>query len=100
MHRSPGIYLTAEEIPVKNSTRPSMKALRPVIASNGAYFFQMRSVGSHSMSVWEKEGKKERTLKKGVQERWKEGRGRKDGRKRTGKAPFYRIPMLLLTAGS
>ena len=35
-------------------------AVRPVIASNGVPFLQMRSVGSHSRSGREKEGNKER----------------------------------------
>jgi hypothetical protein len=35
-----------------------MKAVRPVIASNGIPFFQMRSLGSHSMPGSEKEGKR------------------------------------------
>ena len=48
--------------PQKTSARrPSDEgAVRPVIASNGAPFLQMRSVGSHSTSGWEKEGIKER----------------------------------------
>ena len=48
--------------PQKTSTRrPSDEgAVRPVIASNGLPFLQMRSVGSHSTSGREKEGKKER----------------------------------------
>ena len=38
MHRSPGSYLTAEENPWKTSAmRPSMKAVRPVITSNGVF---------------------------------------------------------------
>ena len=37
-----------------------MKALRPVIASNGVPYFQMRSVGSPGTLGKEKEGKKER----------------------------------------
>jgi len=50
VHRSPGICLTAEENPRK-PWRPSDEgAVRPVIASNGVTFLQMRSVGSHSMS--------------------------------------------------
>jgi hypothetical protein len=36
-----------------------MKALLPVIASNGVHSLQMRSVGSHSMSGRKKEEKKE-----------------------------------------
>ena len=38
-----------------------MKAVRPVIASNGVPYPQMKSVGSHSTSGREKEGKKTRT---------------------------------------
>jgi hypothetical protein len=38
-----------------------MKGLCDVIASNGVPFLQMRSVGSHSTSGREKEGKEERT---------------------------------------
>ena len=37
-----------------------MKALRPVVVSNGVPFLQMRYVGSHSTSGREKEGIKER----------------------------------------
>ena len=40
-----------------------MKAVRPVIAANGVPYLQMRSIGSHSTSGREKEGKKERTGK-------------------------------------
>ena len=49
--------------PQKTSARrPSDEgAVRPVIASNGSPFLQMRSVGSHSTSRREKEGIKERT---------------------------------------
>ena len=44
-----------------SARRPSDEgAGRPVIASNGIPFLQMRSVGSHSMSGREKEGNKER----------------------------------------
>jgi hypothetical protein len=35
VHRPPVIYLTAEENPRKSLRRPSVKALQPVIASNG-----------------------------------------------------------------
>ena len=38
-----------------------MKAVWPVIASNGVPYFQMSSVGSHNTSGREKEGKNERT---------------------------------------
>ena len=47
MHRSHGICLIAEESPRRPSDE---KAERPVIASNGVPFFQMRSVVSGSMS--------------------------------------------------
>ena len=41
-----------------SARRPSDEGpVRPVIASNGVPYFQMRSVGSHSMSGREKEGK-------------------------------------------
>ena len=62
VHRSPGICLTAEENPRKTSARrPSDEgAVRPVIASNGVPFLQMRSVESHNTSGREKEGNKER----------------------------------------
>ena len=60
VHRSPGIFLTAEENPQKTSARiPSdEEAVRPVIAWNGIPFLQMRSVASHSTSGREKEGRK------------------------------------------
>ena len=41
--------------------RPSMKAVRSVIASNGGLYPQKMSVESHSTPGMEKEGKKERT---------------------------------------
>ena len=49
VHRSPGIYLTAEENPRNTSARrPSDEwAVQPVFASNGVPFLQTRSVGSH-----------------------------------------------------
>ena len=57
-HRSPGICLTAEKT---SARRPSDEgSMRPVIASNGVPFLQIRSVGSHSASGREKEGIKER----------------------------------------
>ena len=40
-----------------------MKAVWPVIVSNGVPLLQMRSVGSHSQSEREKEGNEERTEK-------------------------------------
>ena len=39
-----------------------MKGLRPVIASNGVHFLQMRAVGSHSTSGREKERMKSNEL--------------------------------------
>ena len=54
VHSSPGICLRAEE---KELGDRLMKAMRPAIASNGVPCLQMRSVGSHSSSGLEKEGK-------------------------------------------
>ena len=61
VYRFPGICLTAEENPRKPSARRSSDegSVRPVIASNGVPFLQMRSVGSHSKSGREKEGNKD-----------------------------------------
>ena len=56
VHRSPDLYLTSEENPAK----PSMKAVRTVIASIGVPSLPMSSVESHSTSGKEKEGKKQR----------------------------------------
>ena len=42
-------------------TPPDEGAVRPVIASNGVPYLQMRSVGSHSASGTDKKGIKERT---------------------------------------
>ena len=55
VHRSPGIYLAAEENPQKTSARRQSDegVVRPVIASNGVPFLQMRSVGSPSTSTTE-----------------------------------------------
>ena len=60
VHRFPGISLTAEKTPGKPQFDEG--TLRPVIASNGVPFLQMRSVGSHRMSVREKEGKYEGSI--------------------------------------
>ena len=58
VHRSPGICSQGKP----QKTRPSDEGnARPVIASNGVPFLQMRSVGSHSTSGREKEGNKEMT---------------------------------------
>ena len=59
LHRSSVINLTTEE----NRGKPQlgdllMKAVRPVIALNGLPYLQMRSLGLHSKSGREKEGKK------------------------------------------
>jgi hypothetical protein len=56
MDRSPVICLTAEKNPRKLQSDEG--AVRPVIASNGVLFLQMRSVGSHSTSGREKEENK------------------------------------------
>ena len=40
-----------------------MKALRPIIASNGVPYIQMTPLGSHSTSGSEKEGKNEKIEK-------------------------------------
>ena len=46
-----GIYFTTEENPEKPQLGDRLiKAVRPVIASNGIPFIQMGSVGSQSMS--------------------------------------------------
>ena len=52
VHRSPDIYLIAEE--------RLMKAVRPAIASNGISYIQLRSIGSHCTSGREKEGNQEK----------------------------------------
>ena len=58
VHTSPGICLTAEETPRKPLLGDHlMKAVQLVIDSNGVPYFQTRSVGSHSISDREKEGK-------------------------------------------
>ena len=63
VHRSPGICLQLRKPQNTSARRPSDEgAVRPVIASNGVNFLQMRSVGSHSTSGREKEGNKERTI--------------------------------------
>ena len=61
MHRSPGIYLTAEE----NLAKPQLGDRRSVIASHWIPNLQMRSVGSHNVSGSEKEGKLERSKRTG-----------------------------------
>ena len=65
MHKSLRIYLTIEENLGKAQVGDrSMKVIRPVIALNGVSYFQMRSLGSHSMSRREKEGTKEEKKKR------------------------------------
>ena len=60
VHRSPGIYHTAEENPGKPQLgNHLMKTLRSVIASNGFPCLQMMPVGSYSTLEEEKERKKE-----------------------------------------
>ena len=61
VHRSPGIYLTAKEIPGKPQLRDRlMKNMRSLFASNAAPYLQIRSVGSHRTSGREMEGKMEK----------------------------------------
>ena len=63
VHRSPGIYVTAEEKTRKPPSRsPLMKAVLPVIASNGVPSIEMKYVASHSTSGREMERKKERIV--------------------------------------
>ena len=57
VHRSPGIYLSAEENPGDRL----IKAVRAVIASIGVPNLQIRLVGSHNTSGMEKGRNKERT---------------------------------------
>ena len=56
VHRYPGIYLIAEENPVKHQLADHLMK-----ASNGVRYLQMRLLGAHSTSGMEKEGNKERT---------------------------------------
>ena len=61
VHRSPGIYLTAEKNPGNHSYETVR--LRGCATSHRLKwdpFLQMRLIGSHSTSGREKEGKKER----------------------------------------
>ena len=61
MHRSPGIYFTVEGNPRKPQLGDRlMKVVRPVIASNGVSYLQMRLVDSHSTPGREKKGKRVR----------------------------------------
>ena len=56
--RSPGVYLAAMENPGKLELRDRlMKTVRSVIASNGVPYLKISSVGSHSISEMNKEGK-------------------------------------------
>ena len=58
VHKYPGIYFITEENPSKPQLGDRlMKDVRPVIASNGVPFLQMRSVGSQSTYGMEMEGK-------------------------------------------
>jgi hypothetical protein len=58
VHRSPNIYLTAEEDLGRSQLDHLIKAVQPVIASNGIPYLQMMSVGSHRLSGREKQEKK------------------------------------------
>ena len=58
--------LLAEETPGNLRGDRLMKDVRPVISSNGVPFVQIKSVGSHSTSGREKEGKKEKIRKRNV----------------------------------
>ena len=61
MHKSPGIYLIAEEYPGKLQLRGRLiKAVRLIIASNGIPYFQIMQVGSYSTSRRKKKEKKKR----------------------------------------
>ena len=55
-HRSLVSNLRSRKTWKTSGRRPSIKAVRPVIASNGVPYLQMRSVGSHSTSGRKKEG--------------------------------------------
>ena len=59
VHRSPGICLTIDENLGKRQLED--RRSRPVVASNGVPFLQMRSVGLHSTPGRVKEGNKEKT---------------------------------------
>ena len=62
VHRSPDIYLGADEIIEKRQLGDRLlKAVRTVIASNGVSYHQMMSVGSH---ISEGEGRKEGKVRK------------------------------------
>ena len=52
--------LQLRRTPETSARRPSIKAVRPVIALNGVPYLQMRSVGSHSTSGRDKKEEKER----------------------------------------
>ena len=59
VHRSPGFHLRAEENSGESQLGDSRrKTVRSVIASNGVPYLQMRSLGSHSTSGKDEEGKK------------------------------------------
>ena len=62
VHRSPSIYLRVEENPRETSVRrSSMKAVRPVIASNRVSYFQMR-IAQHVRKRGGKKKGKDRVL--------------------------------------
>ena len=56
------LQYTVPSVKALNYPCQSMKAVQPVIASNGVPYLLMRSIGSHSTSGKEKEGIKERTV--------------------------------------
>ena len=60
VHICPGIYLTTAEENAGKHQLGDSRTVRSVIASNGVPYVQMRSIGSHNTSKWEKEWKKER----------------------------------------
>ena len=62
MLKSPGIYLTAEDVLGKHQSarRLSMKAVLPVVESNGVPYFQMMSLNRTANQGWSEQGSKER----------------------------------------
>ena len=59
MHRSLGIYVIAKQNPGKDCL---LDAMRPVTASNGAFYLQMTLVSLQSTSGEKNKGKRERHL--------------------------------------
>ena len=61
IHRSPGIYLTADENPGRSQLGDRLiKATRPVISSYVVFYLQMTSAGSHNTPGRKKEEMLER----------------------------------------